>query len=111
MSAAGVFPQRVHLPVFECSWSSSLSASAQVEFLPQFPRELPFEFFELISRFSVHRRCRLATEPCGRGEVVFNEGSTRDTDQPGRSAREPSDHAGGTRGAVAKRDDARSGKS
>ena len=40
------------------------------------------------------------TDPRGRGEVVFmfNEGSTRDTDQPGRAAREPSDHAGGTRG-------------
>ena len=46
---------------------------------------------EFISRFSVRRRCTLATELCGRGEVVFvlNEGSTRDTDQPGRAAREP----------------------
>ena len=33
----------------------------------------------------------MATEPCGRGEVVFvfNKGSTRDTDQLGRAAREP----------------------
>ena len=98
-----------------CSGFSSESSSLASELFELFISKLVERFFlrELISRFSVRRRCILATEPRGRGEVVFvfNEGSTRDTDQPGRAAREPSDHAGGTRGRVAKKDDARSGKS
>ena len=61
----------------------------------------------------ISRECILATEPCGRGEVVFvfNEGSTRDTNQPGRAAREPSDHAGGTRGCGRKEGRREPGKS